>query len=327
MILVVSHADDDHAGAVLAELDRLAVPAVLFDVASFPQHAAVVLRYGDPTGASLRLRDQHGRTIDLGAVSTVWWRRARSIELDPDVPAEEAPFTYNECVEALHGLWTTVDAFWVNEPARDRAAAYKAHQLRVAEDVGLRIPRTAITNDPDEARAFIAERRPQPTAYKCFSATPEQWRETRLLRPDELALLERVQVAPVIFQEYVPAQADLRVTIVGDHCFAAAIRSRHDAYPVDFRMDLSSAQVEPTTLPAQVEQRLRALLERLGLVYGAVDLRLTPQGEHVFLEVNTAGQWRFVEQRTRQPITAAVARTLAEGTTAVRAGATAVHGS
>ena len=52
-------------------------------------------------------------------------------------------------------------------------------------------------------------------------------------------------------------------------------------------------------------------MERLGLVYGAIDLRRTPEGEHVFLEINTAGEFLFVEERTGQPIARAVADWLA----------------
>ena len=48
-------------------------------------------------------------------------------------------------------------------------------------------------------------------------------------------------------------------------------------------------------------------MKRLGLVYGAIDLRRTPAGDYVFLEVNTAGEFLFVEERTGQPIAAAVA--------------------
>jgi hypothetical protein len=40
----------------------------------------------------------------------------------------------------------------------------------------------------------------------------------------------------------------------------------------------------------------------LGLVYGAADFRRTPEGDYVLLEVNPAGEWRFVEERTGQPM-------------------------
>ena len=326
MILVISHDDDDHARGVIAVLRDLGADARLFDVASFPQQASLALRYGDLEGCDLTLEDAQGR-LDLRAVDTVWWRRPQPLELDPRVPPAEVQFTYTECAEAITGLWTTLEAFWVNDPGRDRAAAHKAHQLRVADDAGLRIPRTLITNDPHRARAFVDELAPAPTVYKCFSATPEHWRETRVLRADELALLVRVAIAPVIFQEYVPAEVDVRVTIVGDACFPAAITAAADAYPVDFRIDLDRTHIEPTELPGDVEARLRDLLARLGLVYGAIDLRRTPDGEHVFLEVNPAGQWRFVERQTGQPITEAVARTLAAGRPAAPRPATVLGSS
>jgi hypothetical protein len=40
-------------------------------------------------------------------------------------------------------------------------------------------------------------------------------------------------------------------------------------------------------------------------------MRRTPAGEHIFLEVNPAGQWLFMEQRTGQGITDAFAQHLA----------------
>jgi hypothetical protein len=51
----------------------------------------------------------------------------------------------------------------------------------------------------------------------------------------------------------------------------------------------------------------------LGLTYGAADFRRRDDGAWYFLEVNPGGQWDFVEKRTGQPITAAVAALLARG--------------
>ena len=130
------------------------------------------------------------------------------------------------------------------------------------------------------------------------------------MRQDELSLLDHVRYAPVIFQEYVEALYDLRVTVVGDEVFAAAIHSQETAYAVDFRMDIESAEIEPVSLPVEVEERVRALLTRLGLVYGAIDMRRTPDDRYVFLEINPAGQWLFVEEKSGQPIASALAEVL-----------------
>jgi hypothetical protein len=55
------------------------------------------------------------------------------------------------------------------------------------------------------------------------------------------------------------------------------------------------------------------LIRRLGLEYGAIDLRLTPDGEYVFFEVDPSGQFLSIEQSSGLPISAAVATHLATG--------------
>ena len=92
--------------------------------------------------------------------------------------------------------------------------------------------------------------------------------------------------------------------------FPAAIHSQETAYKVDFRMEMNSARMEAVELPEDVIARLHNLMKRLGLVYGAIDMRLTPDGRYVFLEINPAGQWLFVEQQTGQPITKSLVRLL-----------------
>ena len=48
-------------------------------------------------------------------------------------------------------------------------------------------------------------------------------------------------------------------------------------------------------LPLDVATGLRQLAARLGLSYGAADLVVTPDGRHVFLEINPAGEWFWLD--------------------------------
>jgi len=118
-----------------------------------------------------------------------------------------------------------------------------------------------------------------------------------------------VRYAPVTFQQFVPAVLDLRVIVVEDEIFAAAIRSEPE-YRTDYRPGIGSAEFFPYTLPDDVASALLALHRRLGLVYGASDFRVTPDGQHVFLEVNPAGEYLFASERTGQPVPQAIAACL-----------------
>jgi glutathione synthase/RimK-type ligase-like ATP-grasp enzyme len=310
LILVVSHAADDHACGVLQALLEHGYPAVLVDTARYPSNAALSQRFGEG-GAKYELTID-GQAVDLSACRVGWWRRPQPFTLHPGLAPDAAAFTYTECHEAIAGLWAALDVTWVNQPERDEIAHHKPFQLAVATEVGFPIPRTLITNDPAEARDFANNVGLDRTVYKTFLATEECWRETRVLRDEEMAILDQVRYAPVIFQEFVPAIADIRATVIGDRIFAAAISQPSGAYDVDYRMGMETATFEATSLPPETENRIHALMRRLGLVYGAIDLRRTKAGEHIFLEVNPAGEWRFVEERTHQPITDAMARLLME---------------
>jgi len=308
VIVVVSHEGDEHAPPVLRRLRRRGVEAVLVDLADFPGRADIALRYGK-RGAGGELRTRSG-PIPAREITAVWWRRPQPFDMGRRLAYADAAFSFRQVMEALAGFAASLDALWVNDPWRDAAAGHKPLQLARAGRVGLRVPRTLVTNDPTRARAFLGAQGRRRMIQKALHATAEDWRPTRLLGSDDLDRLDGVRQAPVVFQEYVPG-VDVRVTVVGDRLFPAEIDARKTASPEDFRPVLEEAPMAPCALPAAVERGLRALVAELGLRFAAIDLRRKDDGEHVFLEVNPSGQWLFVEERTGLRITDAVARLLA----------------
>lgn len=301
MIGIVSSEEDLHAQGVRRHLDSIGASHVLIDTAQVPMQVALT-----STQDSAGWRGAWGET-DLGAVHAMWWRRPEPFRLHDEVTdPHDRLFARGECAAMVSGLWSCMDAEWVNDPDRDEAASRKMAQLALAVRLGLRVPRTCMTSDPDRARDFV-HAEDGAVIFKPFSATPQTWRETRPVRECDLDLMDNVRLAPVIFQELVPGGVDVRVTIVGDRVFAAEIRGNASSYEFDFRVERAPT-ITPHTLPQAVEARLLTLMRRLGLRYGAADLRIAPDGDYVFLEVNPAGQWLFVELATGQPIT----RTLAD---------------
>lgn len=336
MIVVISHAADLHATTVIDRLESWGQETVLLDYARFPHEQTLTIDYAtterpvDPAerataqdrpgrhaqeartaAPAVRVADASGRATDLTGATAVWWRRPQLVDVGGIVDDDARGFAYGEWHEALGGLHEVLVCPWMNSPPLDAAASHKSTQLGVARALGLRIPRTLLTSDPGEARAFVDQVGTGSTVYKIFAATERVWRETRRLRPADLDLLDTLRLAPVIFQEFVPAAADIRVTVVGDQVFPLAIDSSGTGYDADFRLHMERARTSATELPDDVAGRLRALMQRLGLVYGAIDLRLTPEGEYVFLEVNPAGEFLFAEHGSGLPITDAVAGWLA----------------
>lgn len=311
MIGIVASEADVHAQGVAARLGELGSAAVFLDTAAVPTRARITSRHSPRTPwAATWVEEATGVEVDLTALRAMWWRRPLPHELHAELgTATDRRFAYGEVDAAVRGLWSCTDATWVNDPDRDLAASRKLWQLKVASTLGLRIPRTCVTTDPAQAREFLAGET-EGAIFKPFGGLEEAWAETRLVEASDLDLLDHVRLAPVIFQELIPGGIDIRVTIVGRDVHAAEIRAHESSYPYDFRMDTANAPILPHTLPDEVVGRLHALMDHVDLRYGAIDLRRAPDGDYVFLEVNPAGQWLFVELATGQPITASMARLL-----------------
>jgi len=306
-VLILSEVQDVHARAVMAALAAQGAQSELLDLSEFPAYLTLSIAF-EGSKHRFALRRREGGTLDFDTVRAVWWRRPQPFRPPAGMEPAHRHFALSESATAFQGLFQSLDAFWINVPARDTVARHKPYQLALAQRIGLEIPLTLMTNDVDQARAFWHKHDGE-VIYKQFIALPDTSRETRRLTPQDEALADSIMHAPVIFQRHVPAVADIRVTAIAGKFFAAAADVRDAEYPQDVRMNLN-AKYLAHELPPETAWKLSALMDRLGLVYGAIDLRLTPDGRYVFLEINPAGQFLYIEYATGQPITAALAHTL-----------------
>jgi len=308
-VLIISSLEDAHARAVMNELAGQKVAAELLDLSAFPTRLALSMAF-EHGARRLELVSLGGARLDLASIRAVWWRRPQPFGVPESLTDPlHRQFALSEATTAFDGLFQALDAFWVNDPTFDAAASHKPYQLALAQQIGLSIPPTLITNSPEEAKDFWRLHDGH-VVYKQFRALPMAWRETRRLRAEEIALAENIRLAPVIFQRFVEAVADVRVTVIGDKIFAGSADTGQGGYPVDFRCNPGMRWVHHV-LPPKVEDALRALMRRLRLQYGAIDMRLTADGEYVFLEINPAGQFLWIELETGQKIAAALAAHLA----------------
>ena len=306
MILVISYEGEEHTAGVVNLLRAEGREVVQIDLADFPVKNNIALSWSNDAVAKYEVYTSRG-VVDLAHANVGWWRRVRPFTPHVEIrrPSDKA-FVESETSQAVNGMLDALPCTWVNPREADSIAHHKPYQWAVAQQVGLRVPRTMVTNNPSQARQFIAQIAPGAVVFKAFLASTQDWRETRLVEASDIELLDLVKYAPVIFQEYI-AGVDLRITAVGEDFFAAEIDARQTRYPVDMRMVVGEALVQPVTLSPDLQGRLLALQRRLNLVYGAIDMRRTPAGDYYFLEVNPAGQWQFVEERTQLPITRAMA--------------------
>lgn len=269
-----------------------------FDTDRFPTEAWASFTQ-DGGREALRLRAD-GREFVLGPGDAIWYRRASWAGL---LPRDMDPQLRNGCIAEskalLQGLIAAAPCFVLDPPDLVRARGHKPWQQRIAREVGLETPRTLMTNDPEEARAFIASC-PHGAIAKMLSAFPvydergeEQVVFTTALTGDHLDKLGGLRYAPMVFQEKVVKSLELRITAIGGRLFTAAVDSQAVAgAEVDWRergVSLLRAW-NAYTLPPAVERAISRYMDAIGMQYSAIDVIVEPSGRHVFLEANPAGE-------------------------------------
>lgn len=257
-----------------------------------------------------------GMEIDLAKVRSVLFRRSFAGVVASTAGTDE--FALRERVHVLQGALLACPARWVNPMAATVAAERKLFQLAMAVQCGFEIPPSLLTTSPDEARAFLA-RHPRaivkPVSYGflrapdggAFAAHTER---VSMLGPDEA---EAIAATPTLLQAEVERGTDYRVTAVGARLFVTQVRFA-PAIHVDWRVPevQTSFADAPGALPESVKRAIGRLMQKLGLIYGAFDLIHSGSGRWVFLEVNPAGEWAWIEEATGVPIRAAFEELLYE---------------
>jgi glutathione synthase/RimK-type ligase-like ATP-grasp enzyme len=197
---------------------------------------------------------------------------------------------------------------FINDVGASRRASHKVSQLDAARRVGLRVPATLITNCPEAARQFASSLK-DGCVYKTFTGCDFGFFETRKLESaEDFAELALIEECPLIFQEHVSGDFDVRATVVGDEVFAAEIHFKHGRHPVDGRVD--RVPIREHRFPADVALRIARLVRDYGLTYGAVDLRFDSSAGYSFFELNPEGQFLWVEIEAGLGICDALARRL-----------------
>lgn len=65
-------------------------------------------------------------------------------------------------------------------------------------------------------------------------------------------------------------------------------------------------------LPQEIKDKLIQMNKKFELSFGAYDLIFTPEGGYIFLELNANGQWGWIQELTKYPISSEIASLLVQ---------------
>lgn len=308
-ILIVSNSYDIHADLVMEKLQARGAEVFRLNQDDFPRDYGIAIQHGVSNVSCELGQLKSGQSLNLLDVGAIWTRKPAPFRfISDDLPAQERAFANAETAHLFNSILFSLDGFWMNHPKANRAALWKGEQLQRAAKFGFRVPRTLISNDPEQVRQF-KQVLPGEMIVKTLSSASlsvedvePEFRQagslmTTIVDEQHMTSIDAVRELPCLFQEYVPKQYELRVTIIGQQVFAARIDSQRDQRTaIDYRDFSVDIPYQPERLSSELQTRCLGFVESYGLSYGAMDLIVTPDNEYVFLENNPSGQFLFIEQ-------------------------------
>lgn len=324
MILIVTHFQDITVVRLTKHLRARGVDPLIADSAAMEAGMLCLTPAGGSCDIHLHL---NGQRIPLSEIHSAWlWRPWERFPEEPHLKVlaqneREWSFYRREWMAFHRGFSMALAhsaVFCVNPPPNNIAFEEKICQLMLAARIGLNIPETLYTTRPATALPLY-DKHCAGIIYKPFSqlayliengadSTVARLYTNRVSRRD-LESSSSVVPTPSIFQPYIAKAIELRIVIVGRAIFACAIHSQASERSRDDwrRYDFDKTPYEIFHLPADIKEKLLLLMDRLGLVFGSVDMILTPGGDYVFLEINPNGQFDWIVARTELPVYEALA--------------------
>jgi len=310
-VLIITNDHDEHADAVVAELNERKVEVFRFHPAEFPHACSVSIEIDDGRVRG-ELRNAE-RRVAFDEICAAWYRRAGNLyETRVSLTSEKLDnYVKAQTTATVAALCSNLDTFWVSHPFGLRRGEVKALQLAEASKAGLKIPHTLISNDPEMTSTFVDALGETECAIKPLLAVGVTDEQGGFRLPLTKTLprghsLESVALAPTMFQPYVEKAFELRCVVIGDRIFSAKMDSQaNESSRIDWRG--GDPDHEIFELPAEVEASLLRLMKRFELNFASLDMIVTPEGEYVFLELNPNGQWLWLELELGLPLVASMA--------------------
>lgn len=315
MILCLTHSGDFYTiDLVTKAITDLGYEAVRFNTDRF-DHSSV-FSYSNKNGNFNTACTIDGQIISLKDVKAVWNRKIWKIQAPKELDPGFATPYLREYNTARNIFFDSLDVPWMNDQKSDEAiASNKIKQLQLAASAGLSVPKTIMTNKKDEIKSFFYDDCKKQMITKMHGALSVSMDgsgavfPTSQVQEDDLKQLEGLQYCPMIFQEFIQKEYELRIVYINGKFFTGKIAT--NTQKADWRQEHAGTYTwQAYELPHDIADKLTALMQKANLLFGAIDMIKNKAGEYVFLEVNPKGEWGMLQKDIGHPIAETIAEQL-----------------
>lgn len=310
MLLIATNKADLTTDYLVLKLHERSIPFIRFNTEDLYYKAAIEIELSS-TKDSVTL-DYLGKNINIKNIDGVYFRRPLPPDLKPVIHEQDLEFAERELLETLTGFWRLIKTTrWMNHPKFLFLAKNKIEQLKIAKDIGFKIPNTLISSNKEKIKKFFEDNNCiiGKAVKHGFYAQKDLVKIalTKELTENQIEELEAYASIPMIYQTKINKFYDLRITVIGDKVFPTALYSQeHAISKIDWRswdleekFDLKHQRVN---IPKHISEKCIAITKYFNLNFSAIDMIFTDEKDYVFLELNPNGQWAWLEEKVGYPL-------------------------
>lgn len=300
-ILLVSSRVDPHSIIIKRALEDCGVSLDILSPALIPSSRLYCSLDVDAEGLATRHRYQGNLGFNKD-YSTVWLRRLAfpPLELIDD---RDRGFAERELQHFLIGFFSQMcnETRCINDFWSAKFINNKINQLKLAIDLGFRVPKTLITTSPIEAKDRIREWRGAilKSLIPMFWETEDKQYALYATSINEDAIENNDEFVGVIqIQERIYKTSDVRVFVCGNNQISVEVNG--DAHPetqIDFRAGFATGRLETreVNLPTDISAKIYKFMEMANIETASFDF-VVVDAEYYFLECNESGNFLWMEE-------------------------------
>ncbi|MGE0079549.1 MAG: MvdC/MvdD family ATP grasp protein [Bacteroidales bacterium] len=316
MFLLFTHQKDYYTvDLVKQSLEQKGFECIRLNTDEFPTKIELTNGFGLNSPDTIYIGNQK---IHANEVEGVWLRKFFSPRVDPAIDNQYREGCFNESLEMLKGFFYTLNQVtWIDPLVNVYYASNKMVQLQVAEQQGLLIPKTLVTNHKADLEQFYhANNRniivKMQTALSTSMQGGGMFLHTSKVSDEDIREADLVSLCPLMFQELVEKDYELRIIYIDGTFYTGKIdTSESKSGKVDCRLAApEEANWQEYSLPENVCEAIDRYMKAMGLIFGAIDMIKTSDNKYIFLEVNPTGEWGMLQRDLGYPIAETIAASL-----------------
>lgn len=304
MIIIATAINDIHAIAVESALKRIGESCFRWVMTDYPTAQFGSVMYDGPDNFGICLGGNQ-LSREVLSDSILWNRRpSYNTQMYKDLHPDDVKVAESENRSFLTNMLSIINELTscsINDLYKSEKAKNKTLQIAMAQRIGFTIPTTLISNNPILINDFISSGDVLAKSFRTHiwkGGASDCVNYSSLLKKDLMPSDIMLQACPMIFQKYINKKYEVRVNYFNGVCISVRLHSQQNVNSkVDWRsVSPFNLDVEMVSIPKLIENQCCELMNKLELIFGCIDMIVTPDDEWIFLEVNQMGQFLWIEE-------------------------------